>query len=116
VRLVLLAMSLLIMTFANQAHAWWNNPYGYFPGRTGYWPSVWPAYVQPRYGNAPQGNVPFGGWNVKGTMNQRGDAHFVIEYHGNIYNMQYGNGYGYPAFQGYPGFPGNGNMMNGWQR
>jgi len=111
VRLVLLAMSLLLMTFANQAQAWWNNSNGYFPSRTGYWPSVWPAYVQPQYGN-----LPYGGWNVKGTMNQRGDAHFVIEYHGNIYGMQSGNQYGYPAYQGYPRYQGNGNMMNGWRR
>ena len=105
-RPVLLAVSLLLTMFAGQAQAWWNNPYGYFPSRTGYWPSVWPAYIPPQYGSQ-YGAIPFGGWNVKGTMNQRGDAHFVIEYHGNIYDMQFGNRYGYPGYQ---------NYMNGWRR
>jgi len=108
-RSVLLAM--LLMAFASQAQAWWNNPYSNAPNRTGYWPSVWPAYVQPQYGN-----VPFGGWNVKGSMNQRGDTHFVIEYHGNIYDAQFGNQYRYPANQAYPGFVPNQNIMNGWRR
>jgi len=91
-----------MLVLANQAQAWWNTPYAYSPNRMSYWPSVWPAYVQPRYNRAP-----YGGWNVRGTMNQRGDTHFVMEYHGNIYDMQFGNRYGYPVYQ---------NYMNGWRR
>jgi len=106
---VRLVFSLLLLTIASQAQAWWNNPNAYSPNRMSYWPSVWPAYVQPRYNynRSPY----YGGWNVKGSMNQRGDAHFVIEYNGNINNMQFGNAYGSPY--GYPRYQ---NYMNGWRR
>jgi len=97
---------MLLLTLAGQAQAWWNNPYGYSPSRMSYWPSVWPAYVQPQYNRLPYGYNGTG-WNVKGTMNQRGDTHFVIEYHGNIKDMWFGNRYGY---LGYP------NYINGWRR
>ncbi len=105
-RVVSLSLFMLLSAVAGQAQAWWNNPYGAFPSRLSYWPSVWPAYVQPQYNRAPY--APYGyngtGWNVKGSMNQRGDTHFVIEYNGNIYGAQY------------PGFIGNQYNMNGWRR
>jgi len=103
VKLFLATFSLLLLVIAGQAQAWWNTPYSYPQNRMGYWPSVWPAYVQPQYNRRP----PNSGWNVKGSMNQRGDTHFVIEYHGNIYDMQYGNRYGYPRNQ---------SSQYGWRR
>lgn len=98
-----LACCLLLMALSGQAQAWWSNPYGYFPGRTGYWPGVWPAYVTPQYRT-----FPYDGWNVKGAMNENGDAHFVFEFHGNIYDMPFGNRYGYA----YPWYQ---NRNNGWR-
>ena len=73
------------------------------------WPNAWPAYVQPqpqRYGYNGTG------WNVKGTMNQQGDAHFIIEYRGNIYNDQFVNPYGQSFNRGYSGNP---YYSNGWR-
>lgn len=96
-------VSLLLLAISVQAQAWWNTPYGYSQSRMGYWPSVWPAYVQPQNSYRPQYN----GWNVKGSMNQRGDTHFVIEYHGNVYDRKFGNNYGYPRNQ---------NSLYGWRR
>ena len=90
----------LLLLSANQAQAWWNTPYGYGAQRGGYWPNAWPAYVQPQqYGNNRNG------WNVRGTMNQRGDTHFIMEYHGNIYNDQFVNPYGQSLNRGYPSNP-----------
>jgi len=101
-----LVTSLLLLAMANQAQAWWNNPYAYSPSRMSYWPSVWPAYVQPQFNNGRHGYNK-SGWHVKGTMNRYGDTHFIMEYHGNINDMWRGNNYGYPAYQ---------NYMNGWRR
>lgn len=38
-------------------------------------------------------------------MNQRGDTHFIMEYHGNIYNDQFVNPYGQSLNRGYPSNP-----------
>jgi len=94
-------MLLLLMLSANQAAAWWNVPYGSAYQRGGYWPNAWPAYAQPSYNMMPyqQNN---GGWNVRGTMNPSGDMHFIMEYHGNVYDDFYGRGhYGFPYQPGY---------------
>ena len=85
-RFLLLA---LLLVSANQSMAWWNTPYGYATQRGGYWPNAWPAYVQPQR-NSYNGT----GWNVRGSMSESGEMHFIMEYRGNIYNGQFGSPYG----------------------
>ncbi len=106
----------LLLAMATTTQAWWGG----YPG--GYWPHPgtggWPAYGYPAYGN----NRGYGGsdWNVQGFMNEWGDTHFVIEYHGNIYDDMSGGAWG-PArgyHGGYPGFapPYTGNpYFGGWR-
>jgi len=97
---------ILLLVSTNQAMAWWNGPYGYMPNRSGYWPNAWPAYVQQPYRN---NNL---GWNVRGTMTASGDTHFIMEYHGNIYDDFYGQGYRRPYYNDFFGYP---NIGNGWR-
>jgi len=109
-KLVPLLVLLLITT--NQATAWWSTPYGYTPTYSGYWPNAWPAYGQTPYGYNGSGyNNP--GWNVRGSMTASGDTHFIMEYHGNIYDEFYGQGYRQPYYNGFPGYS---NYGQGWRR
>ena len=100
---IFMLVSLMLIP-ASQAYAWWNTPYAYPPYYNGYWPNSWPpgGYVRPFYYNGSD-------WRVRGTMSDRGDAHFVIEYHGNMYDDMFGTGYGQ---RGYPRYP---NYGNSWR-
>lgn len=104
-------LAILLLVLANQAMAWWNTPYTYAPGRSGYWPNAWPAYVQPRSHTRPYSDNG-AGWNVRGTMTRSGDAHFIMEYRGNIYGDLYGQGYSQPYYNGSPRYP---NFGKGWR-
>lgn len=103
--LLRLASLLLLFALPVSAQAWWG---GYGPAYPG---SYW-SYPGTGYGYAPYGqNWGYGGsdWNVKGFMNEWGDTHFVIEYHGNVYDDMTGGGWGRRS-HGYPGgFPGYGS-------
>ena len=115
-----LRATLLLALFCLSANsfAWWGGaPYApAYPGG-GYWPNYSPGGWQ---GYGPYGqNFGYGGsdWNVKGTMNEWGDAHFVIEYHGNVYDDMTGSGWGrsnrFPG--GFPGYGGYGLPYGGWR-
>ena len=103
-----MALLLFLLGLSTSSQAWWG---GYGP----YSPGAWPGYGYAPYGQ----NWGYGGsdWNVKGVMNEWGDTHFVIEYHGNIYDDMTGSswgrrpyglpGYARPGFSG-GGFPGYG--------
>lgn len=98
----------ILLLMSSHVMAWWNGPqtqpyvqpYGYS------WPNVWPGYGRgyaphvPAYGSTPYG---YNGsdWNMKGYMNEQGDMHFIMEYHGNIYNDMFGGNYVYPGYRGY---------------
>ena len=103
---------LLLLMSANQAVAWWNTPYGYVPNHRGYWPNAWPAYGQTPY-NYNGSGYNNSGWNVRGTMTESGDTHFIMEYRGNIYDDFYGHGYRQPYYNGFPGYS---NYGQGWRR
>jgi len=106
--------SLLLILFllsANHAMAWWNTPYNYAPQRGSYWPSVWPAYIQPQRHFSPYANYGTG-WNVKGSMSESGNIYFVMEYRGNIYDDFYGRNYRQPFYNGYQMNP---NYWRGWR-
>ena len=104
------------------AQAWWNGPnMPYYAQPNGYsWPNAWPSFG-PGYGYSPYGyNGGYGGsdWSVKGYMTEQGDAHFVIEYHGNIYDDMFGRNYGNGGFPGSWGrYPGGYGMpyYGGWR-
>jgi hypothetical protein len=110
---------LVLLGMATSGQAWWGGNPGGYPG--GYWrhPGIggWPAYGYAPYGN----NRGYAGsdWSVKGVMNEWGDTHFVIEYHGNIYEDMGGGAWGRPQgyYGGYPGYglPYRGNPYGGWR-
>jgi len=104
-------LALLLLAVTNQAGAWFNGPYGYSPYTGGYWPNAWPNYGRPM-GNIAPYNFNSSDWNVRGSMNENGDAHFIIEYHGNIYDQFYGRGYSQPYYNGFPGYS---NYGRGWR-
>lgn len=105
-------VAILLLLASGQAIAWWQGPYGmtpygYTPWAGSYWPNAWPGYYGGYPGAYPGGySAPFSygdsDWNVRGTVNEDGEAHFVIEYHGNIYDDMFDTGYGYGPYRGYP--------------